>query len=238
MTNYSYIGSELELFARALNWKAYCSQLITRYLGSEVLEVGAGIGSTTKSLCKGEQKRWLCLEPDPVLVKQLMSTTTNSNFPPCCEGKLGTLANLSSEELFDSIIYMDVLEHIQDDRSEVKLATKHLKNNGFLIILSPAHQWLYTPFDEAIGHYRRYSKKNLSALMPDNLNCIRLMYLDSIGLLASSGNRFLLKSKMPTRQQIAVWDKMMVPLSRKVDPLLRYSLGKSILGIWQKRVEL
>ena len=51
MADYTYIGSELELFSEASNWKAYYARLIRPYLGEEVLEVGAGIGATTASLC-------------------------------------------------------------------------------------------------------------------------------------------------------------------------------------------
>lgn len=235
MTNYSYIGSELELFREARNWKAYYSHLLRSYLGNEVLEVGAGIGTTTETLCKGSQRRWVCLEPDPVLVKTLKSSIINGCLPKCCEARSGTLSDLNYEETFETIIYIDVLEHIKNDRAETRLAASHLKNGGFLVVLAPAHQWLFTPFDEAIGHYRRYNKSMLSAIVPNNLECITLMYLDCIGLIASLGNRFILKSKMPNRKQILLWDKVMIPLSKKIDPLIQYSVGKSILGIWQKK---
>lgn len=235
MSNSSYIGSELELFSEALNWKAYYRHLIKSYLDYEVLEVGAGIGSTTKALCKRSQRRWLCLEPDPVMANTLRSLLLSGDIPECCEVRTGTLLDVSHDELFDTIIYIDVLEHIKDDRSEVNLAANHLRKGGVLIVLAPAHQWLFTSFDKAIGHYRRYSKSTLSAIIPDSLECLSLIYLDCVGLIASLGNRFILRKKMPNRQQIALWDKVMVPLSIKFDPLLQYSMGKSIVGIWRKR---
>ncbi len=234
MTEYSYIGSELELFAQALNWKAYSRKLMNPYIGSEVLEVGAGIGSTTKALCKGVYKRWLCLEPDSVLVKKLNSLTTNGSLPKSCEVRWGGLSDLKVEEVFDTIIFVDVLEHIQDDKTAIKIAANHLKNNGFLIVLAPAHSWLFTIFDKAVGHYRRYSKRTLAAVVPENLESVSLIYIDSVGLIASLGNRLLLRSRMPNKWQIAVWDKGMIPLSRKFDPFFKYSIGKSVLGIWQK----
>ena len=236
MTNYSYIGSELELFSEARNWKAYYRQSIQKYLGAEVLEVGAGIGSTTEFLCRGNHQRWLCLEPDPQLAKTLNSYIASGSLPNCCELKVGTLLDLSPKEKFDNIIYIDVLEHIKDDKFEIKNVYGHLKEGGFLVVLAPAHQWLFTPFDEAIGHYRRYNKRMLKAIIPsDKFKCISLKYLDCVGLIASLGNRLLLKSKMPNKQQILLWDKVMVPISKIVDPLIQYSVGKSVLGIWQKR---
>lgn len=235
MTNYTYVGSELELFRHATNWKAYYSSIIRPYFGDEVLEVGAGIGSTSKMLCKGDSKRWVCLEPDTVLAEQLNSLLVSGELPKCCSLKTGTLADLSSEEKFDTIIYIDVLEHIKDDRNEVKLAANRLKEGGLLIVLSPAHQWLFTPFDRSIGHYRRYDKNTLSGIMPDRLEPIRMVYLDSVGVAASLANKLILKSKMPSLKQIKMWDRKMVPLSRKIDPLLSYSVGKTIIGVWRNK---
>ena len=101
-------------------------------------------------------------------------------------------------------------------------------------MLAPAHQFLFTPFDQAVGHFRRYSKTTLLETAPRSLHIERLAYLDSLGALASLGNRFLLQSDMPRIRHIKVWDGILVPLSRILDPLMRYSIGKSVLAIWRK----
>ena len=236
MSNLSYKGSELELFEKAENWKAYYGNLINDYLGQEVLEVGAGIGATTRMLCSGKQTRWLCLEPDQAMGGRLKSLIANHELPSNSQVRIGLVEDLQPQEMFDTIIYIDVLEHIEDDREELTTSCAHLKPGGFLVVLSPAHQSLYTPFDEAIGHYRRYNKRTLSAVIPDSLERIELKYLDSVGAIASLGNRFVLKSDMPSARQLAVWDQLMIPLSRVVDPLLGYRAGKSIFGVWRKAI--
>ncbi len=233
---YQYVGSELEIAREAKNWKTYFCSLIYPYLGNEVLEVGAGMGGTTQVLCQNHHKRWICLEPDTELASVIQDLIEQGDLPNYCLVKNGTLIDLDGSEKFDSLIYIDVLEHIKEDKDEVKLAINYLKKGGCLIILCPAHQWLFTPFDIAIGHYRRYNKQSLLSIMPENLDCQKLRYLDCIGVLASLGNRLLLKSSHPTLQQIKFWDDLMVPLSTKIDPLIGYSLGKSILGIWQKQI--
>jgi SAM-dependent methyltransferase len=230
MQTYSYVGSELELFRHARNWKEYYYRQIKAYLGESVLEVGAGMGGTTQVLCRQSHQRWLCLEPDPQLVEALEA---DSVLPPLCEVQQGTINALPQNELFDTIIYIDVLEHIEDDYSEVNQAKSHLKIGGNLVVLSPAHQWLFSPFDGAIGHYRRYNETMYRRLSKANLTLTRVKYLDSVGLLASFSNRWL-KQSMPTLGQIKLWDTWMVPVSRLVDPIFRYKLGKSILGIWQR----
>ena len=68
------------------------------------------------------------------------------------------------------------------------------------------------------------------ALATPDLEPVRLCYLDSIGLFASLGNRLLLQSAMPKPSQIAFWDRVLVRMSRLVDPLLGYSAGKSVLA--------
>ena len=102
------------------------------------------------------------------------------------------------------------------------------------MVLSPAFSWLYTPFDKAVGHFRRYHKSDLTKIAPPGAQPVFIRYLDSVGLLASLANRLLLRSGMPTQSQVLTWDRLMVPFSRMVDPLVGYAFGRSILAVWQK----
>jgi hypothetical protein len=226
MTDFSYPGSELDVFAHAQNWKRYVASQLRPYLIGQVLEVGAGIGSNMEVCFDGSQKEWICLEPDVNLAKRIPKKER-------CQIVVGTISDLPAGRKFDSILYYDVLEHIQDDRSELALAANRLSPGGYLSILSPAHQWLYTAFDNAIGHYRRYNKTSLASAGPSSLTLERLRYLDSAGMLASLANRLVMKSASPTVKQIQVWDRLLVPASRVLDPLCRHHLGKSILAVWR-----
>ena len=235
MSNATYIGSELELFANAVVWKDYLRRRIAPFLGAEVLEVGAGLGGTTRLLCRGDHKRWVCLEPDPMLARQIEQAIHEGSLPSCCSEMVGTLEQIEAQPTFDTLLYIDVLEHIEDDRAELARAAGMLKPGGYVVALSPAHNWLFTPFDKVIGHYRRYTRPTMRALTPPTLEPVRIEYLDSVGLLASLANRLLLRQSMPTPGQIAVWDKGMVRVSKVLDPLLGHNLGKSVLGVWRKR---
>jgi hypothetical protein len=176
----------------------------------------------------------MCLEPDPDF-----STVLNESL---CDPSLGctyqvsncTLQGLSAEKQFNAIIYIDVLEHIKDDRTELTEAAAHLRPGGFLAVLAPAHQWLFAPFDAAIGHYRRYNRSMLQKISPPGMRIEKLIYLDSVGLLASLANRLLLRQSVPKVAQLEFWDRRMIPASRGLDRLLRYSLGKTVLAIWQR----
>lgn len=229
-----YIGNELQLFEKAKNWKDYYGSMIKPYLKGTVMEVGAGIGSTAQSLCDGSQQSWICLEPDHELAAQIESKINNKTLPSCCTLRKGILRDQPQEEKYNAIIYIDVIEHIEDDASELNEAASRLKDGGHLIILVPAHNWLFSPFDKAIGHFRRYNKEMLRNAVPSSLNSIALRYLDGVGLAASAANKLLLKQSYPTEKQILFWDRMMVPVSRITDALIGFSAGKSVLGIWQK----
>jgi 2-polyprenyl-3-methyl-5-hydroxy-6-metoxy-1,4-benzoquinol methylase len=230
---YEYEGEELELFAHAVNWKKYWFQKLQPLIGRSVLEVGAGIGSTAKLFANSEIDRWLAIEPDINLVDYIKEDYKKSKYPSNYEIHNMTSSSMSSNEKYDTILYIDVLEHIQDDQSEINNIIKLLTPEGKIIILSPAHDYLYTPFDKAVGHFRRYDKNKLLRIMPKNMQLKTIYYLDCVGMLASLGNRLLLKSAHPTVAQIQFWDKCLVPISRVIDKLICHSLGKSIIAVFQ-----
>lgn len=230
-----YIGNELELFKHAHNWKKYYASFINKYLINDILEVGAGIGETTHSLCDGNQKSWLCVEPDAELTREITKKKENGYLPSFIEIVTDTLDGIDSNRKFDAIIYIDVIEHIENDADELKKATSFLKAGGHLIVLVPAHNYLYSEFDKSIGHYRRYNKKMLIDVAPKELKQIDLRYLDSLGLLASLANKWFLKQDYPELKQIKFWDNFIIPISKITDFVSCYSIGKTVIGIWQKK---
>ncbi len=234
MNDIKYFGQELEIFAHAANWKRYYGTLVKPYLGERVLEVGAGIGMTTASLYDVSVKEWVCLEPDRSFSARLKEKIETGELPPACREMSGTIADLQSDDLYNAILYIDVLEHIQNDRVETQAAANHLKPGGRLIVISPAHQWLFTPFDRAIGHFRRYTKTSLVKVKPEYCEQEKLLYLDTAGLFLSLANKLLLKQSLPTLEQVLFWDRRVVPVSAILDRCLWFCYGKTIVAVWRK----
>lgn len=234
--SFHYIGAELEIFAAAANWKTYVAHSIGRFVSGRVLEVGAGIGVNAGFLHNDRVCEWTCLEPDTDLVGRIEERLKNGDLPQSCRVVKGRTASFDGAARFDTILYIDVLEHIADDRDEVARAARLLSPEGRLVVLAPAHQFLFSPFDATIGHYRRYNRTMLRALTPAGCCVEMTMLLDSAGFFASLANRVLLSEPLPSRRQIAIWDRLLVPISRVLDRATTHRFGKTVVAVWRKAV--
>ena len=225
--DYEYIGNELDLFKNATHWKKYFSNVLSKYIYGDVLEVGSGICANTNYLRNKNVKSWSCLEPDQSLISRVPETFKDVSLSN------GTIDDLKPELKFDSILYIDVLEHIENDKEELIKSYNRLRPGGKLIVLSPSYQYLFSPFDEAVGHYRRYHKSTISALSPER-SPLKCFYLDSLGVMLSLANKMVLKSGSPTEKQILFWDRFIIRISKILDKIIGYSFGKTIICIWEK----
>lgn len=220
-----YQGSELEIFQNVENWKKYWSGLITESPVATALEVGAGIGGNLPYLLH-KSKMLTLLEPDSEYC--LNQLKQNLHLYSGVKVVNGTLQAILEQDNFDTIYYIDVLEHIENDLLELEIASSHLKIGGRIYILVPAHMFLFSQFDQSVGHYRRYSRKSLQNCIPKNLVTRRVKNLDCVGLFASLLNKYLFPNNLVTRKKVVFWDRFVVPMSVVLDQLLLFRVGKSI----------
>lgn len=230
--SYRYVGSELERFSAATNWKTYVASVLSHFIGGRVLEVGAGIGSNIAYLHTAPIREWTSLEPDGDFAARIEERIAAGELPPTCRVIAGTIERINEAAQFDTILYIDVLEHIAEDAAELVRASRHLSAGGNLIVLAPAHQFLFSPFDTAIGHHRRYNRKSLRALTPPGCRLDTCLMLDCAGFFASLANAILLSNAFPSKRQIAVWDRLLVPISRAFDRRIGHRLGKTVVAVW------
>lgn len=231
MGELSYIGDELDLFAEAHHWKDYWCSVISPFVGRRVLDVGAGLGATARLMAGRPFETYVALEPDPRLARRMLESLPS--FDPAFTVMQGTIDDVECGPTYDTILYIDVLEHIEDDKRELRAAANRLEPAGRIIVLSPAHAWLFSPFDHAVGHFRRYTTRALKDLAAGELSLEKACYLDAVGMFASLANRLLLAQRNPTRSQIRAWDRYMVPASRMLDPLAGHRLGKSVVAVYR-----
>ena len=231
---FAYSGNELEIFAKARNWKRYWRSFLRPYIGRNILDVGAGIGATISNLQSSPQESWTAVEPDRNLAQTIQDRIDKHEFLVPPRLIIGTIKDVDPNSRFDTILYVDVLEHIERDRDELIHAAGLLEHGGRIVILAPAHQFLYSQFDRSIGHYRRYNRDTLLKLTPNAMHVEKLSYLDSLGLLASLANRVVLRQSLPSEAQIEFWDRCMVPISILTDRVTINLIGKTIVFVLRK----
>ena len=226
-----YIGEELENFNHASFWRRYTLSKVIKYIkGKNVLEVGSGIGSFSEILLKHVGQLTL-IEPDQdyynLLKKKFEKSSKIKNIYN------GTVSNIKSEK-FDIIIHFQVLEHIKDDNEEILRNLELLNNEGYMIICVPSFMSLYSKFDKAVGHYKRYIKEDFLKFKLNKNKIIKMMYIDSSGYIIYRLFSFFLNSEYPNKYMILIWDKIFIPISIILDKIFFYKIGKNLISIIQK----
>ena len=225
----NYPQTALECFDTANLWVKYIILQIKDYLKDNILEVGAGYGTFTKSYMNNFKDISL-LDSDKKNIKLLIRKfNENKNIKVLNSG----VRDL--EQNFNTIIYFNVLEHIEADILEIENSIQKLNVDGHLIILVPAHQKLYGKLDRAVGHYRRYNINFFKKNIFKNAQIVELKYLDIFGYFLYFLNKFFFKEEtFPTKLKIFIWDKIFTPFTIIADFLFRYKFGKNILCIYKK----
>ena len=222
-----YDGFELDHFDSAYNFRKYQISLIKNYLSGKLLEVGPGKGGLTFFYSQFVKKPTL-IEPEKKLYKLLKKKFKKNNFviKNCTISKI--------QKKFDTIIYFDVLEHIEDDLKEIKTASKKLKKNRYLIFSVPAYQSFYSSFDKSVGHYKRYNKKDFIKISKKTgLKIDKLIYYDSIGFFLLVLNRIFSLKQTNLKNKLFFWN-LLIPLSKIIDFFTFNKFGKSLLCVFKK----
>ena len=226
-----YLNEVLEFFDISDNYRSYQIELFGNYVGKEILEVGAGRGKIIEILAQNSEKQFTLLELDKNFF-DILNKKFNSKNIKVLEERTQNI----KENKFDTIFYLDVIEHIEDDRFELDTAYNLLKKNGHLIIIVPAFQILFSKFDQKVGHFRRYRKEFFKRYSEEkNLKIKKLVYFDFLGFFIILFSKLLnLTNSKKTTLGIKIWN-FLIPLSRLIDKITFHSIGKSIVCIYEKK---
>ena len=219
----------LERFDKANLWIKYVIFKIRRFLKDGVLEVGAGCGSFTQGYMKNFNSITLTDMDDNSfnLLKKNFINEKNVNVIKSQTKHI--------DKKFNTVLYFNILEHVKEDKLEIKTALEKLNNGGYLIILVPAHQKIYSKLDKAVGHYKRYDIDFFKENKFENSKIIKLHFLDFFGYVLYYLNKIFFKEETyPSNLKIFIWDKIFTPLTIVFDYLTGYKFGKNILCIYQK----
>ena len=198
---------------------------LEKNVGQNVLEIGAGLGLITKNLLQ-RGKSVTALEPDAHLFNQLNTSVTDENLNKFNDTLETWSTGLNKGELFDSILYINVLEHIQNDITELSNAVRYCQPHGKIIIFVPSEPALYGTMDWMSAHFRRYRRKELEAVVRSaGLDVLSCEHFDAVGKIPYwLMYRILRKTKLGS-SSVGIYDKVIVPLSAKVPQSMTRRLG-------------
>jgi SAM-dependent methyltransferase len=230
-----YIGRDLEAMSIATNYYQWIVEEYKPYIGKYIAEVGAGTGNFSKFLINETNiKRLTAFEPSLDMYSILKKRFKDDNRVEPVNAFFRNTSNNQFKYTFDSIIYINVLEHIMDDEGELTFAYDTLKHKGHILIFVPALSGLYSQFDKTIGHIRRYSKQDLSILVQKSgFSIIKNKYFDIIGIIPWY-IAFVLMKKILTSGNVSLYDRFIVPVTRKFENIITPPIGKNLLLVGKK----
>lgn len=227
-----YPGKELEAMSSAEHYRRWIVDSFASYLGPEVAEVGAGIGSITRILLERPITRLVAFEPSTNMFPMLATAVQGEPRATAINGIFG--AGQAGQN-FDSIAYINVLEHVEHEREELAAAFAALKPGGYLLVFVPALAWLYSDFDREVGHFRRYTRPVLEKLVAAaGFEVVESRYFDFAGVLPWYIYFTLMGGSM-RRGSVSLYDRLVVPPMRRVEGVVKPPLGKNILLAARRR---
>ena len=197
---------------------------------AQIVDFGAGQGTLAEIWASKTSYKPFCVELDPQLIKLLR------------DKGFRVFANLTEIPLGSDLIYTsNVLEHIEDDLAILRDLKRNLKPGGYLVIYVPAFEILFSKLDVKVGHYRRYSKRDLlEKLEGAGFDVEFIQYSDSLGFFVTIALKLLRFSFSPnslTSKLMRFYDRFFVPLSIFADSLyFKHIVGKNIFAVARTRV--
>jgi SAM-dependent methyltransferase len=219
--------------ANARNYNAWLFDRGARHLGDRVLDVGAGIGTFTE-LAAVYASTVTALEPDAAFAAYLEERFREEPGVEIVRAEVSDLDLSTRGGTYDSIICFNVLEHVGDDEVALRRFHDLLAPEGRLLLLVPAHEWLSSPFDRAVGHERRYTAAPMRALLERaGLAADELRYVNPVGAIGWLVSMRLRRRDELPGGQVRAFDRL-VPLLRPLDAL-RLPFGQSLWVVAQRR---
>ena len=236
---HGYAGKDLEAMSFAVNYHRWILSIFEPYLGTRVVEVGAGKGSFSELLLERRLESLSLVEPSTAMHQELrrrieelrpsvVVKTYNDVFENVAE-------QIRSAQRPDSIIYVNVLEHIADDVNELNVINNTLAVGGRLFIFVPALRWLHGSMDRQLGHFRRYTRTELEKkCVASGFRVIASRYFDVLGVLPWWVKYRLLQSNEMEPGAVRFYDQRVVPVAKTLESRLKPPVGKNVLLVAEK----
>lgn len=225
----------LDVMAKAKNYNTWIYGEIKDAVGDVVLEIGCGFGNFTEYL--QNVKRLVCVDLLHSCIDKVKSRMGEPEHITYLQGdfmQAATLAKLQPIS-FDTVVCLNVLEHIECDLEALQKMHGLLCPRGKLIIMVPAMPGLYGSMDKRLGHFRRYDRAGIEKkLRAAGFTKFTVYYFNSLGVLGWFINgRFLRRNNLSLVQTL-FYDRIAIPIIAKLEKRFKPSFGMSILAVVEK----
>jgi glycosyltransferase involved in cell wall biosynthesis len=227
-----YLSGTLARLTRASKFNAWMADTIRAYCGSRVLEIGSGVGTLTRKLIPRDQ--YVASDINPLYLEPLTQLSTNHPYlrASYCDVTDSASFPISSEG-FDTVICLNVIEHVEDDVKAMENIRNVLGDGGTAVVLVPNGPWNFGTLDQVLGHYRRYTRESLLKLGEDAGFVVeKLIVFNRIGTPAWFLNGRIMRRRMFGLFQIWMLN-LLTPIFRVVDPVLPFP-PLSLIAIFRK----
>ncbi|HWZ33167.1 MAG TPA: methyltransferase domain-containing protein [Bryobacteraceae bacterium] len=217
---------------RAKNYFAWQARMVKREIGKRVIEVGCGIGNLTGELL--DREAVIALDADPACVDILRSRYPGVTALAREVGR-DRIADLESFQP-DSCLFVNVLEHIENERKAIADAREVLVDGGSVVLLVPAFQSLYGPIDRNLGHFHRYDRPAIHRLAASaDLMVEKLRFVNIVGFFGWWTNAHFFKREAQSETQIELFDRYIVPWVSRMEDVIHPPFGQSLFAVLRKR---
>lgn len=228
----SALDHSLDLLKDTYNYNHWIYSLLRPWLGNNVLEVGSGPGNLTRFLLDREQV--LCIEPNVLYCSQLEKLAAVHRNITIENGDDRLLEEQQYPNRYDTLICLNVLEHIENDMETLQRFYNTLSNNGVLLLYVPASQWAYGTLDRNMGHFRRYNKIILKERVRQvGFEIVRCRYVNLIGVFGWWWTARCLKDSFINPQKARLVDKW-VPILSALENICPPLVGQSLFLVAKK----
>jgi SAM-dependent methyltransferase len=232
-----YVGKDLEAMSFAVNYHKWILDEFRPFLGKRLVEVGAGTGSFSELLLAEKPDSMSIVEPSEMFgfLEQNVGQIETGAQIDLHRAIFAEVRTKIAERMPDSILYVNVLEHIEDDRGELEMIRETLVPGGRCFIFVPALMSLYGEFDRKIGHFRRYSRAEIEEkCIAAGFRILVSKYFDFAGILPWWIKYKLLKSDSLESGAVTLYDKIAVPFVRVFERFVTVPSGKNLILVVEK----
>ena len=225
---------DLEVMSDAVRYNDWLFSQFRPFLGNRILEVGAGIGNFTEKLLDREHVVATDVyEPCVLYLEKRFSRNANV-YPLFRDISSDDIADLRQHN-FDTILCMNVLEHIRDDQAALDTLFTLTRDRGKLLLLVPAFPVLFGTIDRMVGHHRRYTKNVLVRKCAQSGFQIRsAYYMNWPAFLGWFVNNRLLMNREESSRQVKFYDSLIIPWLRVLEGIIHPPFGLSIVLVAEK----